>query len=152
MSVGSTGFFEILRNLFAEIYQVKKLLAFVLPIWSVNRFPFNNYTAFSLARAYRRSIEASKFWVNAIPITIQSCSCTVRILQFTSKINVQLRQGLSEEGSVVHNTSSTRSRRTCAKVTEYSQWRKIYSVQYIFHEVQKSTCEGKNVSSVSNDQ
>lgn len=49
-----------------KIYQVGKLLAFILPMRSVEIFTAIHNMPFSLARSYRRATATSKFGVNAI--------------------------------------------------------------------------------------
>ena len=75
--------------------QVNKLLAFVLPIRSVHRFPFIYHMAFSLARSYHRTIVASNLRVNAIYIKKQFCLRTVRVLKSAFKMSVRLRPGIT---------------------------------------------------------
>ena len=72
------------------MHQANELFAFVLPMGSVNRFPFIHHMTFSLARSYHRSIVASNCGVNA--------ERTVRNLKFAFQMKVYLRPSLMEQG------------------------------------------------------
>lgn len=76
-----------------EIFKVNKPLAFILPVQSMNRFPFIHCMTVSLAWTHRRSILASKFRVNAVHVKKQLCLCMVSVSENAFKVTAQLGQG-----------------------------------------------------------
>ena len=76
-----------------EIYHVNKVLAFVLPMGSMDCLLFIHHMTFSLIHSYHRPILGSKFRVYAIYSKKQFCLHTVHVPEFAFKMNVQLRLG-----------------------------------------------------------
>ena len=86
-----SGFFWILWSSSAEIHLVKELLAFVLLMRSVSRFPFIQHMTFRLARSYRRTIVASNFGVMPFRLRSRSVCAKFTFLSLRSKWTCSLK-------------------------------------------------------------
>lgn len=73
-----------------EKYQVNKLLAFVLLMWSMKIYLFIDWTTFGLLWSHLGAVPRSRLWVNAVHKN-QFSLCTGRVFKRAFKVNVQLQ-------------------------------------------------------------
>ena len=98
-----TGFFEILSISSTSIYPVNKLLCIHVADAKRERLPpvHSPHDIQPRSRSYRKSTLVSKFGDSAaVRIKKQFCPCTVSVLQFPFKRNVQLRHGFKQNLTV----------------------------------------------------